>query len=356
MNPRVSVVMTSYNREEFLLEAIDSILSQTFQDFEFIIVDDASSASTRSLLADYARRDKRIVLVFNQENMGNARSSNKGLKIAVGEYIARMDSDDISLPHRLERQVAFMDAHPQVGICGSSIRYFGTRRRVWHMPPEDAQIKCALPFYSPIAHPAAIFRRAVFVAHNLAYNVEFKEAEDYELWIQAAKVTALANVPEVLLHYRSHDQQAGTLNREIQTSLADTLRLEQLAKFGLQLTDEEKNFHLTIAKLANSMTPMTRDEVVKADLWLQKLQSVNQSKKVFPEPMFTDKLNEQWFALCFRANHLNLYVWVRYWQSPLSHANTIPLVEHAKFLVHCASPWFRKIRKRQALKRSSIWN
>lgn len=199
MSPRVSVLMASFNREGYLREAIDSILNQTFRDFEFIIVDDASAESTRALLADYARRDQRIVLVFNQENMGHARSLNKGLTLAAGEYIARMDSDDISLPQRLERQVAFMDANPEVGICGCWIRYFGTRNRVWRMPREDAQIKCAFFFYSAIAHPAAMFRRAVFVAHNLAYNVDFKEAEDYELWLRAAKVTAFANLPKVLL-------------------------------------------------------------------------------------------------------------------------------------------------------------
>lgn len=352
MTPRVSVVMASFNRDDYLRQAIDSILNQSFPDFEFIIVDDGSAESTRTLLRDYARRDPRIVLVLNESNMRHARSLNKGLALARGQYIARMDSDDIALPMRLARQVAFMDANPQVGICGSWIQYFGTRTHLRRTPPDDATIRCALFFHSAIIHPSAMFRRQLFVDHNLAYNVDFTEAEDYELWVRAAQVTTLANVPQVLLHYRSHGNQTGTRNREVQVALADSLRLAQLARFGLPLTEEEQSFHLRVAKLTLTMMPMTIVEIDRADRWLQRLVATNQIQKVFPEPMFSDKLREQWYLLCSRATHLNLVAWIRYWQSPLRQLNKVRQREHAKFLVHCAWPWLRETRRRQALQQA----
>ena len=135
----ISVVMTVYNTETAILEeAVASILNQTFQDFEFIIVDDGSAGETADYLAEIERRDKRIRLLVNRQNLGIARALNCGLEAARGKYIARMDSDDISLPARFERQYSFMEKHPDVILCGSRVEYFGTHRGVsggkWRMP------------------------------------------------------------------------------------------------------------------------------------------------------------------------------------------------------------------------------
>ncbi len=119
--PRVSVLMSVYNGERFLRDSVESILGQTFTDFEFLILDDGSTDSTCEILEEYANKDARIVLVRNDRNLGLTRSLNKGLRLVRGEYLARQDADDISLPKRLEMQVKFLDAHPEVGVVGSAL-------------------------------------------------------------------------------------------------------------------------------------------------------------------------------------------------------------------------------------------
>ena len=198
MAPKVSVVMSVYNGECYLREAVESILNQTFTDFQFVIVDDGSADTTVSILESY--KDARIRLLTNEQNLGLTRSLNRALLHATGEFIARIDADDIALPERLSKQVAYLDAHPEVGLIGSAIWSVDvTGRRVLKtVPTQDVIIRWCLLFSNCINHPTALFRRSLLERVGV-YDSNIRYAQDYELWSRFSRMTRLANLPDPLV-------------------------------------------------------------------------------------------------------------------------------------------------------------
>lgn len=202
-SPDVTVLMSVYNGERYLEEAIESILGQTFQDFEFIIINDGSTDGTEEILTRYQQMDDRI-RVYDQENLGLIAALNMGCQLARGKYIARMDADDVSLPERFSRQLSYMDAHPEVGILGTWTEYIdesGRRSDRLHLPTAPSLIRWALLFGNPIAHGSVMMRLDVIRRLGF-YHSDALYCEDYNLWSRASMVTRIANFPEVLLRYR----------------------------------------------------------------------------------------------------------------------------------------------------------
>ena len=206
---RVTVLMPVYNGERFLREAIDSILNQSYQDFEFLIIDNASTDQSRNIVLSY--NDKRIQFIQNSENLGLEKSLNKGIRQAKGEYIVRMDCDDISLPQRLQKQIDFMDTNPRVAVCGSWVETFGDDNNIWKFPLNNEEICCGLLFYSALAHPSVVLRKDLFVDNKFFYDElqRFEWAEDYELWVRISQKHELANIGEVLLLHCLHECNVG---------------------------------------------------------------------------------------------------------------------------------------------------
>lgn len=202
--PKVSVIMPAYNAEKYIAEAIDSILGQTFTDLEFIILNDCSADSTEKIILSYA--DDRIVYIKNEKNMGVAATLNRGIAIATGEYIARMDADDISLPERFEKQVAFLDSHPDVAVLGSAVDMFGAQNQVVRYSESDGRLKVDLLFGSCFAHPSVMMRTEVIRSLG-GYDRAYEGMEDYALWCRVAKNHQLATIQQVLLRYRIHPGQ-----------------------------------------------------------------------------------------------------------------------------------------------------
>ncbi|MCJ7575561.1 MAG: glycosyltransferase [Dehalococcoidia bacterium] len=195
--------MPVYNGEKYLEKAIESILTQTFRDFEFIIIDDGSTDDTSDILARYQQKDARI-RVYHQKNQGLMASLNRGCQLAQGKYIARMDADDVSLPERLEQQVRFLDTRPDIGILGTWMEVIdknGVTRYIVRVPTTPALIEWSLLFDSCMGHPSVMMRRDVIERLNF-YSSEATYAEDYDLWSRASLITHLANIPEALLRYR----------------------------------------------------------------------------------------------------------------------------------------------------------
>lgn len=203
--PLVSVVMPVYNSEAYLEQAVESILNQTFSDFEFIIViDPGSTNETAAILDGYT--DPRIIRLHNLEYRGLTHSLNRGIAAARGKYIARMDADDISLPRRLERQVHCMEAYPDIGLLGTWIEDIDENGKpigVWRAPTTPALIRWSLLFGTCLAHPSVIMRRSV-IQRVGSYNPEALHAEDYDLWSRMSFETQIANLPEVLVRLRVH--------------------------------------------------------------------------------------------------------------------------------------------------------
>jgi glycosyltransferase involved in cell wall biosynthesis len=200
----VSVLLPVYNAGPALGRAIESILAQDDPDFELILIDDGSTDVSRELIRDYARRDERIRPVLHERNMGLAGTLNEGIELASNPLVARMDQDDESLPNRLRVQAAFMERRPGVAVAGSWVYHMGAKRRfdrLVEFPTEPDQIRAQLPRENCIYHPSVMFRRDEILALG-GYRPEFKNAEDYDLWLRVSKVHDLAVIPEPLLRYR----------------------------------------------------------------------------------------------------------------------------------------------------------
>lgn len=229
--PKISVIMPAYNAEKYIKEAIDSILSQTFGDFEFIIIDDGSTDNTCAIIESYS--DSRIRFFRNEKNMGVAATLNRGLDLARGEYIARMDSDDISLPQRFEKQVAFMDSHPDIAVCGTAIECFGARHETRFFSENDAALKVDLLFGCCFAHPSVMLRTSVIRSNSFYYDTAFDKMEDYELWCRVSKVGGLSSLHEILLKYRVHPGQVTQKpSPELHSQLL-ALRTRQMKELGM---------------------------------------------------------------------------------------------------------------------------
>jgi glycosyltransferase involved in cell wall biosynthesis len=209
--------MSVYNGQAFLAEAVESVLDQTFRDFEFIVIDDGSADRTSEILSAYARREARL-RVLHQQNKGRTESLNIGIGLAKGKYIARMDADDISLPDRFKAQVEFMEQHPKVGLLGGAVELINQNgiviRTAWP-PLEDAGIKSVLVQYNPMYHPAVMMRKQVALDAG-GYRTAFSESEDYDLWLRMGERSQLANLEQVVLRYRVHPSQASIANMKHQ--------------------------------------------------------------------------------------------------------------------------------------------
>jgi len=209
--PPLSVAMSVYNGERFLAAAIESVLAQTFTDYEFLILDDGSSDATPAILQDYAQRDRRIRPII-RENRGLVASLNQLLSEARAPLVARMDADDICLPERFARQIAFMAEHPDHGVVGSWSTDIDENDGRWPIDGADHPVTHEdflhnIRFGGPLlVHPAVMFRRAI-VHDQGGYHAAFLHCEDLDLWLRLASVTKIANIPERLIRYRHYDGQ-----------------------------------------------------------------------------------------------------------------------------------------------------
>ncbi|WP_052128869.1 glycosyltransferase family 2 protein [Neosynechococcus sphagnicola] len=327
--PLVSVVMAVYNGERYLSAAIASILHQTWKNFEFIIINDGSTDGTAQILAAYQQQDRRVQ-VYDQTNQGLTRSLNRGLQLAQGDYIARMDADDLSLPRRLARQVQFMETHPDIGLCGSWIRGLGESAGAVNQYPVDHATICAwLLFDSAFAHPTVMLRRQTFAAQQLTYDPTYQYCQDYDLWRRCSRQIQLANLPEILLHYRTHGQQMGQVYSQTLRG-AENYRVytSQLTQLGLPVTAAVLQLHQTFRLFD---VAIDRDFLEQAHNWLWTIHLANQQTQIYQSSALAKVLGHRWFGLCYRATHLGSEIWQRFWQSPLSQMAPLSGEQTLKF-------------------------
>jgi len=332
--PRVTVLMPVYNGESYLREAIESILEQTYTDFEFLIINDGSTDKSVEIVRSY--KDSRIRLVQNENNIGLINTLNKGIDLSTGQYIARMDCDDISLPARIEKQVLFMENHPDVGVCGTWAETIGNaNRNVYKYPTGPQKIQSQLLFDSPLAHPSVMMRKTLLDKFDLRYPKEYF-TEDWYFWQMCSFHFPIGNIPEVLLEYRINPFSKSRANEE--SMLKSIKHIDRLNFENLQLdvTPQEADIH---RKLGFQTFPDNADFIKQSDLWLNRLKAANHNTAVYPEPAFSQMLAERLFTACTNAAEQGFNAWNVFRRSPLSKYADLPFMKKIKFAVKCAFKW-----------------
>ncbi len=298
----VSVLMSVYNTEEaWLRQAVESVLNQTMEALEFIIIDDRSSDGSLAVLREYAKKDPRVVLIENETNLGLTKSLNRGLDRARGKYIARMDADDISVPDRLEYQYAYMEDHPEVAVTGGYV-FTGsdTPRFLTGCQADMEKTRIRMLFGNAgVAHPTAMIRRQFLLDHGITYNEKLRKSQDYGLWIDIMnKGGCIRTLPRILLRYRVHDGQISA-QRGNQMQYARMATGSLLQALVPEYTPEELEFHCQLLS-----EPPRGDKQQYLD-HLEKLRQRNAQRGVYPEKLFHNALKGIWLHLCeYRLRYL----------------------------------------------------
>jgi len=314
--PLVSVVMAVYNGEAFLRDSLASILGQSFTDFECIVVDDGSTDGSREIVK--ASGDDRVTLIEEDGHRGLIPSLNRGLNAARGEFIARMDCDDISHPDRFSAQIKVLRRNDDWGVVGTWIREFdGEGRDYVRVYPTDPEIvRCELLFNSPVAHPSVMFRRSLITEHGLTYRETRKDAEDYDLWARASKVAKLANIPRALLHYRLHHSQVSTLHSLGMQEARDLIRREQLEGLGIKPSEREFMVHSLLC--APHRNEMARELFREVTMWLKTIAEANRKRNVYESRALCAHLGQKWLDFCYFSPGKRVEKAVQFFRSPFS--------------------------------------
>lgn len=237
---KISVIMPVHDGADYLAESMDSIMSQTYRDFEFIIINDCSTDDTEEIIQSY--QDRRIVYLRNEENLGVARALNRGLDIARGEYVARMDADDIARPARLEIQKNYMDSHPEVDVLATSSQSFDETGVLFegHTSTDEEVLKLDFLFSCGIAHPTVMIRRQTLERLNLRYDHDFNKVEDYDLWCRMLDAgCVIRSIDIILLDHRLHANQVTSVYSSDMFQKLKKIHERTFDNIGIDYTEEE---------------------------------------------------------------------------------------------------------------------
>ena len=271
--PLVTVLLPVYNNEKINI-CIDSVLNQTFKDFELLIIDNASTDNTVKVIKKY--KDPRINLVVNKQNIGPTGSLNKGVTLAKGKYIARIDADDLILPERLQKQVDFMENNPEYGIVGSWTKHIDEEDNLSNYTNKlcttDKGVKAYLMIQSPFYHPAVMLRTSVLKENNLNYDLNIKVAVEYKLWNEILKHSKGSNLNEVLTYYRVSSNSLSHANKS--TKIQEYLKVreaickennESLVLKSIQLEKKENKSLFECIKIFNYLNSYLNNSLNKND-------------------------------------------------------------------------------------------
>ncbi|MDD5559393.1 glycosyltransferase family A protein [Candidatus Methylomirabilis sp.] len=319
-SPRVTVLIPVYNRERYVATAIESILAQSFIDFELLLIDDASTDGSVEILRTYTT-DSRVRLVCNEQNLGIPRTRNRGIDLARGEYIAMLDSDDWAYPRRLEKQVAFLDRHKDFAVVGAWATEMDENgrslSRVKILPVLPGELQSRLLFSYCHHHSSIMARTAVLREYR--YREQYAVCEDVDLFVRLARKYKLGNLPNILLCRRVH---ASGITRE-KAQVVKEKHLEivsaQLAELGVEFTPADLERHFLLLRMDRVQSTPDRTYLEWANAWLLKLQAANQHALRYPERPLAQMVGEIWFVVCWHTmTGMGWSAWKYFWQSPLS--------------------------------------
>lgn len=291
--PLVSVVMSAYNEATFISETIDSLLQQSYKNFELIIVDDASTDNTANIIRKYG--DNRIILLRNNENKRLAFNLNLGIQKAHGKYIARMDADDICMPDRLVKQVNYLEQHPEIAIVGGAAQEFGDANALLEYPENHEEIKVMLLFENAMCHPAVMFRND---PTTFKYDIDCKASQDYELWSRLIWKVKFANLSDVVVKYRIHQNQTKHVLGKEQKAGAIKARKYLLSRLLDDPTPKETEIFYSAC---NYHAPKNENELIAIEELFERMLKRNREKGLFQEELLKSRIQEQFIRDCYAS-------------------------------------------------------
>lgn len=285
----VSVIMSVYNTPvQWLKEAVSSILNQTYKNIELLIVDDNSDGD---LFSDILFLDTRVKIYRSNINLGPGGARNIALSKAQGKYVAIMDSDDISLPDRIEEQVMFLEENKDVVACGSWFQYFGEKRgTVARVIDDNEYYRCCLLFGNAptLLNPSVMIRKRILDDHHIVYDERLLKAEDYKMWVELSAIGRVTNINKVLVNYRFHKNQTSNLLRTIDTSPYDWIVMKfQYESLGMEISEDE------VLMLEKNCERKDVD-AYSYFTWLQKISQANRKAKIYDQEKLDRQIGEQW--------------------------------------------------------------
>lgn len=306
----MTVFIPAFNVERYIREAIESVLAQTFPNLELLIIDDGSTDRTPAIIAEY-KTDSRVQIVTHTQNQGRPRTRNHGLDIARGDYIAFLDGDDYCAPHRLARQVAYLDAHPTISGVGSWKAWIDDEGRpsslgLRRFPLQPADIACEMLATCALGQTSMMVRRLAFADYR--YDEAFHVAQDYELWSRMIQTCRFANLSEPLTFYRHHPTQAISANKQEQRDLDLEIYGRQVSQLGVSHDRQDLARHERLFKFASRESvqertgkPLDLNYIRWAREWLDALCVGNQKERIYPPGRLNDMLAARWLFACRKA-------------------------------------------------------
>jgi glycosyltransferase involved in cell wall biosynthesis len=329
--PLVSVNMVVYNGERFITNAIQSIIDQTYQNFELVIVEDGSTDDTLNLINAF--RDPRIRLIINETNQGVVNARNAAVRKSQGDFVAILDSDDISLPNRLEMQTKFLTENPDYGLIGSKAELINvdgkSLNKTQSLSLSANETKVYLLFKNCFTHSTVMYKREVL--SRFMFNKEVPSSEDYDLIVKIASVMKVRNLDDVLSKYRVHDKNISKKDGVIEKNQRKIV-YNQLVSLGIMPTRKEIEIHLDLTK---KFKHLNIDKMLIIAEWLDKLLIANKESKRFPEQTIYDKLSDHWFNIFNNSYNRNLKLYRQYIKSPILAESSKTAFDHFKFFIKC---------------------
>lgn len=299
--PLISVVMSVYKvKKKYLIEAVQSIINQTYSNFEFIILIDGIDGEISNIIRLF--NDSRISVIQNNKNIGLTKSLNKGIGLAKGKYIARMDADDISLRTRFKEQIEFMENSPNCAVLGGIGGFIKKNKTGIMSTNNQSVIKSRMLFQNPgVVHPTAMIRKSTLEKYKIKYNEELKYAQDYGLWSIIIQYGEIKYLPKVVLLFREHNNRISTKHKEQQKYYANKVKLNQLYSLSSNFKKREKKL---LTSLESGNLVGSPNEYIR---FLNKLLIANDEKKVYPIKTFKKEVYFQWIKFVLK-NTKNIFI------------------------------------------------
>ena len=330
-NPLVSVNMVVYNGGQFISDAIQSILNQTYSNFELIIVDDGSTDKTLVEIRNFI--DPRIKLIKHKKNHGVVIARNTALKASEGVYIAILDADDISPPNRLEIELRFLEENPEFGLIGGLAELIDRngekKNRIQSLSLSPEETKVYLLFKNCFTHSTVMYKKELL--KNFMFDKKLSTSEDYDVIVKISSDYKTKNLDKVLAQYRLHNNNI-TRSTELINRNNRKIIIHQLSQLGIEVNNKDINIHLLLAKQLQHFDLQLILDMVD---WLDRLNVANKKENYFPKEAFYSRISGYWFNLMNNTEVYNYKLIQKYFNSPIRKNSDKSTIDGIKFIIKC---------------------